>query len=225
MERFRGRRWVGTVMENWKGEEIEQEREEMRGLGVWQWQQSSLWDHWRFLIGTYKIDNVCASVHVRARTILCHSFACRKILSVRTSVSPSVPGYTADSHSYNILFAFLSLGGVHGYTCLISGLFPILISHFLSVHPSKPRQPSSQPSIPHLNNSFCVLFNNTGRAKLHSYSRSDSAPSFKPPFWAGVQTTNNPLTYSSWEPFRVTQGHCGLRQESQKIPVYNILRI
>lgn len=36
---------------------------------------------------------------------------CRRILSVRTSVSPSVPGSTADTCSYNILPTYLSLQG------------------------------------------------------------------------------------------------------------------
>lgn len=51
-----------------------------------------------------------------------------------------------------------------------------------------------------------------GRAKLHSWC--SDASTFKPPFWAGVQTTNSPLPYSSWELFRVTQDCCRLRRNS-----------
>lgn len=53
-------------------------------------------------------------------------------------------------------------------------------------------------------------------AKSYPHSWCNTAPSFKQSFWAGVQTTNSSLPYSSWEIFRVTKGHCGLRQESQK---------
>lgn len=48
-----------------------------------------------------------------------------------------------------------------------------------------------------------------GRAKLRSWC--SGASTFKPPFWAGVQTTNSPYSrpYSSWELFRVTQDRWG----------------
>lgn len=50
------------------------------------------------------------------------------------------------------------------------------------------------------------------RAKLHSWC--SDASTFKPPFWAGVQTTNSPLPYSSWEPFRGAHDCCRLRRNS-----------
>lgn len=78
---------------------------------------------------------VCVSVHVHAHAILCHSCIGRKILS-------------APSHHLFLARLLISV--------LIISCLPILVwvgCTFLSIHPSiHYRQPSSQPSIPHLNN-------------------------------------------------------------------------
>lgn len=56
-----------------------------------------------------------------------------------------------------------------------------------------------------------------GRAKLHSWC--SDASTFKPPFWAGVQTTNSPSPYSSWELF----SHTRLLQVEKKLSVLSYI--
>lgn len=72
---------------------------------------------------------------------------CRRILSVRSSVSPSVPGLTADTRSYNILLTYLSLQGAHVWSLdYFLSLFPIFVYVHPSIHSSI--QLSIHPSVP-----------------------------------------------------------------------------
>lgn len=132
------------------------------------------------LIKTFTSPRLClyVPVHVHSDTIcICQSCIGRTILSVRSSVSPSVPGLTADICSYNILFASLSLGGVH-MSCIW------VVSYSLSsIHPSL------QPAInPPLEQYIFVSRSIIWGQPSCTLTLDVTVPSF----WAGVQTTNSP---------------------------------
>lgn len=73
---------------------------------------------------------------------------CRRILSARTCVSPSVPGSSADIDSYNILLAALILQGAPVCMSAIWNIsYPDFLVLYMSIRPST--HPSICPSIIH----------------------------------------------------------------------------